>query len=1360
MKKAVNSRCRTVALLLTLILLAWCAGNALAQSEAKAGALAASSPADSMSPEKRKKLDNDLRHALSDYNAGRFERAVQWYKGALQLDAGNEDVRRSLENAQRMLDSQHKALAQLPQDDKERAQSLETSFNLANQFYKKKEYDQAYNAFFSIWLAVGDYKGKTLKMKDKCEKMMGQQESRPAEALKLAAQTDPLAPPAAAKAKAVAAAPSTPAINLDQLNAPSAVQPAQPATAPVAHTEKSQAADQLEAMVKTRAAAKSAAPKSAPDMLVADRSAKGAQAVPDQVPLESVSDVTGGQPTLIAAKGNAEPVEIVETVKTETVETSASVAPPANNVDSTSVDDLTRLQVTQLLHSAKEQTATNNFEEARKNVLKALDMWSTNSEARQMLEELNKKLGYSTRDLVDAYVREGEGLVADQKFDEAVRRYDEALKLDPANKNAAACKARALKRQAKQAQFAALKTKEELQRDADVMQKEAQKHLKAGDVKRAREIWQKILEQDPQNKLAQTYMEETKADFAKLVATENTRAQAEKRSETAEKLLNAPVTISTEQKIALPQFMSLLSFATTSELEYYIAEGANAMIFANFVDRPLHEVLDTVLLPIGLSWSINERNLITIEPKMITRTYNLSPSQMSKIRALQDSSQLQKIVWNQSEPPAEGAALTLDERQSMLIVTGSKRHIEKIESLLQTLPAAQEQEMIMRVYKIKESDGPRIKSLINSIISADKNTPFDLERKIFVDKGDLIVKDLPENIQKIEELLLNNKFIQDLRNEKIDLANFSLVPRDVENINNDEIRAFTSRVVEAIKVFLYSQEGETQAAAEGRKVFYDPNTLQLTVVDTPTNIARVAKYIDSLPELGQKTRQDVIFLNYAVAEDLSSSLERILKLTTGGAGSGKSGGNEVVLQMRRGDSRQFQNLRIRVVRVEPNDVNDRKDDSVELSVNNGANVSQITLRNLDTQYQDEYELTAEDVVASSGQPGEGRARIRIRYVPQALGQQPYQAGTSAAGANGEAAGTGDASGAPTEDNGITINPFGELNAIIVRYTNPALYQDVLKLVEQLDKPTKQVQIETKFVEVNETRAKEFSADFNIAGLGSGRSVDWNSQLVNSRFGQDLDEFRDSYSPPIENPTNANLIKGTTVIDAVIGNFPNIQYSLRLLEAEGIINIINGPKVTALDGQEAEFRIEEYAPQQITSVGSQNSLGSIVNPLDRAFQNIQLADTDEANNQNMINAVVLRMTPEITSPDSIILNQLSAELIDFEGWLGQTALPIVQSVATTGQSNSSLFNIVPQPVAVSNQNFQMMLKRKKIVTDARIKNGGTIVIGGWTGERSQELTSGIPVLRNMPYFGKLLFSRAQRTSDRTTLLIFLTGNLIE
>jgi type II secretory pathway component GspD/PulD (secretin) len=86
-------------------------------------------------------------------------------------------------------------------------------------------------------------------------------------------------------------------------------------------------------------------------------------------------------------------------------------------------------------------------------------------------------------------------------------------------------------------------------------------------------------------------------------------------------------------------------------------------------------------------------------------------------------------------------------------------------------------------------------------------------------------------------------------------------------------------------------------------------------------------------------------------------------------------------------------------------------------------------------------------------------------------------------------------------------------------------------------------------------------------------------------------------------------------------------------------------------------------------------------------------------------------------------------------------------------------VIP-PQATGTLNYTPLVRRKRIQTDARIANGGTIVLGGWTGERSQELTSGVPVLRNMPYIGKMLFSRNTWNRDRTTLLIFLTAFMVD
>ncbi|MEN6626836.1 MAG: M56 family metallopeptidase [Candidatus Sumerlaeia bacterium] len=154
-----------------------------------------------------------------------------------------------------------------------------------------------------------------------------------------------------------------------------------------------------------------------------------------------------------------------------------------------------------------------------------------------------------------------------------------------------------------------------------------------------------------------------------------------------------------------------------------------------------------------------------------------------------------------------------------------------------------------RVYKIKPEDGPRIHELIITLMQSEPEPPFAPERKVITAGEDLIVRDTPENLVKIETMLLDKKFIKKLEAEDLQIVNFSLVPRHVEEIKSDYIKDFTDRVVEAINTFLYSREGAEKAAAEGRRLWLDESMLQLTIVDTPSNLKQVRDYLASLPEL-------------------------------------------------------------------------------------------------------------------------------------------------------------------------------------------------------------------------------------------------------------------------------------------------------------------------------------------------------------------------------------------------------------------------------------------------------------------------------------------------------------------------------
>jgi type II secretory pathway component GspD/PulD (secretin) len=1277
-------------------------GLSLTEADPDAGLrIAAVLDDNGMSAVKRHKLDENLKYAAEDYRAGRFDSAVKWYRGATQLAPERTDIHELFNNAQRMLETQRREIDLLPNEPRERARLLEKAYDNAVGAYRKGRYDEARKVFYKLWVTVGDFKGKTLSMYRKTEKKLAVSEiGQFREGL--------IGHPADVPSDLLEA--GSPA-------APDSTQPNIPVDAQWLDQE----------VIKARAAIQTGYYEDARRILNEVLRHKPGHSDARK----SLAYLDNQEQRVDLASTHAE-LQVVQALDVEV--------------------DLAITRSNRLFREAGDLYAQGELDEARSRLLETLNIFPDHENARLMLAQLDEgedavaempdvdeestdkeaRNDYfddesedkadsdddkSDEETEEAYMEESQpDEVAEEAIDEEVDEYQ------PREQPSA-----------------------ELRRRARSMHEDAVELHNDGDVRGAREIWEEILELDPENDLASTYLSNTAAELRALESSESNDAGAADLYEQGQLLLNSPISISTDRKIPLEDFMNAISFATPIELQYYIADGAEADIYANFVDKPFGDVLDTVLIPIGMKWSKDDKNVITIEPALFSKTYSLSPVQISKLRELMDSGTLQKIIWTQLEAPAKGVEIILNERQNVLIVTGSERHLKKIESFLPSIEIVDTPDLVMKIYKIRDEDGPRIKSLINNIIRSSGESIFALERKVLIDGDDLIVRDIPGNITKIEELLLDGNFIQSLREQTLDIENFSLVPKDVENVQSDQIQVFTSRVVEAIKVFLYAQEGERRAADEGRRLWFDDATLQLTIVDTPTNLERVREYIESLPELGEQVHQKVIFLKYQEAPQLSSNLERILDITSGGSGSG-AGGSEVIIKLRRGDEREiFNNIRLRVLRVEDNDEEDRNDDTVEVSISiPGLGPQNTTLQELDSQMIDDYEFTAEDVLPSAGLPGEGSARIRVRTIQTGLDAQALAANARAAD-----------SVQVTEDRGISITPFGDLNALIIRYTDPALYRDVLDLLDQLDIPTLQVAIETKFVEVNETRAKEFSAEFDIIGLGHGRDVDWTNTLVNTNFADNSSEFRDPFSPPVETLLNSNLIKGTTILDAVIGTIPNIQYQLRLLEAEGILNLVNGPRVLALNGEEAEFRIEQVTLDNQNNQDI-NDLVEFLSP----FEDLegQLADTDEATEDELVTAVVLRVTPSITSEDSIILRELSAEIIDFEGYMGEIFTPRVEDVDQITE-NTFFVPVVPQ-IAVSHQRFNMVQKRKKIITDARIKNGGTIIIGGWTGERTQELTSGVPVLRNLPYVGKLLFSRNQRTKDRTTLLIFLTGHLVE
>ena len=1010
---------------------------------------------------------------------------------------------------------------------------------------------------------------------------------------------------------------------------------------------------------------------------------------------------------------------------------------------------------------------------------------------------------------VNSLMAEGKALGEQKRYAEAVEKYNKALELDSSNKEAEAQLERMTSLIGKDEGKATVPANREqvgkLLRQANVLYKEKK-------VADARAAWSKVLDADPANKVAQTYLESTNDEFQRLQADQSKRSEATKQDSAGEEKLNTPITISTTGATTLEDFLGNLSLA--SGIQFSIAQGSEAFVTASFVDKPLRDILDTVLLPIGLKWNRQKGDVIVVAADLKTKVFNLTADELSKVQTLIDNKSLQRILWGETaKKPLNETVLQLEEREGILMAVDSQQNLEKLTKFINDLHTEQPVELTTKIYTIREEDGPKIKALIDSVISVDK-TPYDMDRNVFVEGKNLIIRDSADHIRKIEELLMDQKFIQNLRSDKLQVASFSLIPRETVKEDADLAQAFANKTVQIVETILYSQEGITKAREEGRRLWFDPTTFQLTITDYPDRIDQISSFISSLPELEQRLREEVLPIKNLSAGDMSTQLTSILELSSNGGGETGTGknANETKVTLRTttsgsGGEKSWKDMRVRVRRVNENDVNDKTDDSCELMVRTNTNSTQLTLTLYDSQFVDDYEVTV-DRIEPSGTVGQGRVYLSIRYVPADQLADPSVEPTPTTEMNPTS------STAPT----FTIDAFATQNSLIVRYENPNDLKRVKDLVAKLDKPIPQVNIETRFVTVNEQRAKEFSSQWNFLDLGDPRlneeiigtvagangtvqQVGLGTLLDNIKgnatsggFGNDAGEATSIFEPLTEPAAlGSNLLKGTTVVNTVLGDFlgNQVSWELRMLEAESVINVVNGPHVVVMDGETANFEIQReffypisysWASIAGTNTGSTattantgtntaatgtGTASAAVKALADAIGTNSTSNNNNSSSNNSNNTsndtsngsvqdqVIMEVSPTITSENSILLD-LNVEVDDIEGGRQGDVMWSKSSVPSSSLTEQRDF--VDSIAQGGSPDFTR--QHKTVITKARIKSGGIIVLGGWSGEFSQDMTSGVPGLRNLPYLGKLLFSRNKYTSYKTTLLIFLSGQIID
>ena len=278
--------------------------------------------------------------------------------------------------------------------------------------------------------------------------------------------------------------------------------------------------------------------------------------------------------------------------------------------------------------------------------------------------------------------------------------------------------------------------------------------------------------------------------------------------------------------------------------------------------------------------------------------------------------------------------------------------------------------------------------------------------------------------------------------------------------------------------------------------------------------------------------------------------------------------------------------------------------------------------------------------------------------------------------------------------------------------------EVRKLIQLTDVPTRQVMIEARIVEADNSFSKNLGAKLGFLDLrgasgatpgvklplGTSAAVTGNYQGVGEQTLQAV-TTSGSFVPNtqfVNLPAGSigGLAPGSVAVSIFsVGALRFLNMELSALEADGKGKIISSPRVVTADQQPALIEQGEEIPyQQATSSGATS---------------IQFKKAN----------LKLEVTPQITPNGNIIL------MVD---------------VAKDSRGTPTGGNFA--------------INTKHVKTNVQVENGGTVVLGGIFVQTQKELITKVPFFGDLPLLGNL-FRNVSSINDKTELLIFITPRVL-
>ena len=279
---------------------------------------------------------------------------------------------------------------------------------------------------------------------------------------------------------------------------------------------------------------------------------------------------------------------------------------------------------------------------------------------------------------------------------------------------------------------------------------------------------------------------------------------------------------------------------------------------------------------------------------------------------------------------------------------------------------------------------------------------------------------------------------------------------------------------------------------------------------------------------------------------------------------------------------------------------------------------------------------------------------------------------------------------------------------------PSKLEQVALLIAKVDIPVRQIVIEARIVEADDSFGKSLGVKLGGADVRASKGGDGGYQVS----GENRAAFGTSYSNAVgasgfggTNDVTSNFVNlpalgqggynpaafAVTLFSAASNRMMGLEISA--IESDGKGKVVSSPRVITADQAKAVIEQGVEIPYQIATSSGATSI---------AFRKATLR---------------LDVTPQIT-PDGNV--NLDLEV-----------------------NKDSLGVTTPGGIAINT---------KRVKTQVLVENGGTVVIGGIFTQEEQEDQTKVPLLGDLPFVG-VLFKSTTRSSKKKEMLVFITPKLV-